>query len=123
MQQQQRPGMSPEGMEMQHSPGDPFIGSGPTPGPFSTSTEGPASTRGHTKQESGDSGLGGMGTQFSIARGPGEEFMEEGMDEGKLQNPTMYCCDIWLLSHDQTYEPFIVIALLLHFNYWVIFKM
>lgn len=83
--------MSPEGMDMQHSPGDPFIGSGPAGSNFSTSSDG-SSSRGHTKQESADSGLGGMGNTFSLARGPGEEFMEESMDDGEFDKQPPSSC-------------------------------
>jgi len=75
--------MSPEGMDMQtsqHSPGDPFIGS--SGNTFSAGNESNSSTL-HTKQESVDSGLGGMGNTFSLARTPGEDFMEETMDDGE----------------------------------------
>ena len=81
-------GMSPEGMDMQqHSPGDPFIGSnGGTFAAATASDNGGTGGTLHTKQESGDSGLGGMGNAFSLARAPGDEFMEESMDEGRLSN-------------------------------------
>lgn len=61
----------------QHSPGDPFIAGGA------------AAARAHSKQGSGDSGLGGMGSSFPLGRGPApagaataqEEYMDhESMD-------------------------------------------
>lgn len=81
--------MSPEGMDMQtsqHSPGDPFIGS--NGGAFPVGGGGDTSSSNlHTKQESADSGLGGMSNTFSLARAAGEEFMEETMDEGERTTP------------------------------------
>lgn len=79
-------GMSPEGMDMQtsqHSPGDPFIGNNGGTFPTGPGSDTNSNTL-HSKQESADSGLGGMGNTFSLARGTGEEFMEESMEDGKL---------------------------------------
>lgn len=78
--------MSPEGMDMQtspHSPGDPFIGSNGT-FPAAPGSDTNSNTL-HSKQESADSGLGGMGNTFSLARTPGDEFMEESMEEGMCE--------------------------------------
>ena len=58
----------------QHSPGDPFIGSSGIGSDPSTI---------HTKQESGDSGLGGMGNTFSLPRTPADDYVED-MDDGKI---------------------------------------
>lgn len=91
--------MSPEGMDMQasqHSPGDPFIGS--NGGSFPSSGDTNASTL-HTKQESGDSGLGGMGNTFSLARTAGEEFMEATMDDGRVDSNLYYISIVYNIQY------------------------
>ena len=76
----------------QHSPGDPFIGSGSGGSTFPQAANGQPSV--HSKQGSGDSGLGGMGNTFNITRTPTEEYMDDSMDDGRseLSPHTCHCC-------------------------------
>lgn len=66
-------------MGSQHSPGDPFIGSGGSG--FPQVANGQVSL--HSKQGSGDSGLGGMGNTFNMSRAATEEYMDDSMDDGR----------------------------------------
>ncbi|XP_067950035.1 transcriptional coactivator YAP1-like isoform X2 [Watersipora subatra] len=80
-------GMSPEGMDMQTgqlSPGDPFIGSNGATFPTAGSESGSGNL--HSKQGSGDSGLGGMSSNFSLVRASGEEYMDESMEDDGPQS-------------------------------------
>lgn len=69
----------------QHS-GDPFIGN--TSNPL------------HTKQGSGDSGLGGMGSNaYNMNRTPNEpEYMDDSMDDGRSMYHIPCCVHDWLLN-------------------------